>query len=99
MYGQLTTVDFDSADQREDALKLISGMVQRVRALRGFQAAYYLDVDALRVIVITIFDSEADLMTIEHEDAAVRQQAQAIGAKFVGTERYPVVAFATTGAP
>ena len=67
--------------------------------MRGFQAAYYLDVDDLRIIVVTIFDSEADLDAIRHEDESLRRDARAIGVRFLHTSKYPVMAFALTGAP
>jgi len=99
MHGQLTTVEFESAKQRDEALGLIGGTMQRVRSMRGFQAAYYLDVNALRIIVVTIFDSEEDLEAIQLEDDALKDRVQEIGVKYLGTDRYPVIAFAEAGAP
>ena len=61
MYGQFTTVEFGTTAQREEALKLLMAAVQRIRVMKGFQAAYYLVVDELHIIVVTIFDTEEDL--------------------------------------
>jgi heme-degrading monooxygenase HmoA len=99
MYGRLTTIEFDSPAQRREALKLLTETNQRVRAMQGFQAAYYLDVDELHVIVVTIFTSREELDAIEHEDESLRRRARDIGVKFPRTEQYEVVAFATTDAP
>jgi hypothetical protein len=99
VYGQLTRIEFASAAQREAALKLISANVERIRALRGFEAAYYLDVDALRITVVTMFDSREDLEGIHLEDERLQREARELGVKFLGTDRYPVVAFATSDAP
>jgi heme-degrading monooxygenase HmoA len=99
MYGHPTTVEFRNAAQREDALKLLSAAVQRIRTMRGFQAAYYLDVDELRIIMVAIFDSEEDLAAIQQEDETLRTRAREIGVKFPRTEQYRVMAFATSGAP
>jgi heme-degrading monooxygenase HmoA len=99
MYGRLTTIEFDSPGQRQDALTLLTDTIQEVRAMEGFQAAYYLDVDELHIIVVTIFDSQEELEAIEREDETLRLRARKIGVKFPRTEQYPVVAFATTGSP
>jgi len=99
MYGQLTTVEFESTKQRKEALVLLSESVQRIRVLPGFQAAYYLDVDELQIVVVAIFDSERDLDAIQEDDEELRARAAQIGVRFPRTDRYPVVAFATSGAP
>jgi heme-degrading monooxygenase HmoA len=99
MYGRLTTVEFVSPTQRHEALELVTETIQRIRAMKGFQAAYYLDVDELHIIVVTIFDSEEELRAINHEDEALRLRAHGIGVRFPHTEQYPIVAFATTGSP
>jgi hypothetical protein len=99
MYGQLTTVEFGTAAQREEALKLLSAAVQRIRVMRGFEAAYYLVVDELRIIIVTIFETEDNLDAIQGELAAARGQAHEIGAEFTRTEKYRVMAFAAGGAP
>ena len=99
MYGRLTTVEFDSVAQRHEALGLLTDSIERIRSMQGFQAAYYLDVDDLRIIVVTIFDNAEELDAIRHEDEALRLRASGIGARFPRTEQYRVVAFATTGSP
>jgi hypothetical protein len=99
MYGRLTTIEFDSPPQRREALTLLTDTIQRIRAMTGFQAAYYFDVDELHIIVVTIFDSQEELEAIKHEDESLRLRARGIGVKFPRTEQYQVVAFATTGSP
>jgi len=99
MYGRFTTVEFGSASQRHDALGFIGDTVQVLRSMPGFEAAYYLDVDELRIVVVTIFDSEEALQAIDHEDEALRGRARSIGVTFPRTDQYPVMAFAVSGAP
>ena len=99
MYGQFTTVEFGTTAQREEALKLLMAAVQRIRVMKGFQAAYYLVVDELQIIVVTIFDTEEDLEAIQEELETVRGRARDIGGEFTKTDKYRVMAFATSGAP
>jgi heme-degrading monooxygenase HmoA len=99
MYGRLTTIEFDSPAQRREALTLLTDTIQSIRRMEGFQAAYYLDVDELHIIVVTIFDSQEELEAIERQDESLRLRAREIGVRFPRTDQYEVVAFAMTGSP
>jgi heme-degrading monooxygenase HmoA len=96
VYAQLTTVEFDTAGQRNEALKLMSAAVQLVRAMRGFEAAYYLDVDELHIVAVLMFDSEEDLhQATGAEYEALQKLAREKGAKTTHTDEHRVMAFAT----
>ena len=96
MHARLTTVEFDTADHRTEGLRLLSAAVQVMRAAQGFEAAYYLDVDELRIVSVVMFDSEPDLRrAIGPEYEALQARARAHGAKFTRTEEHRVVAFAS----
>ncbi len=96
MHARLTTVEFDTAGHRREVLALLSAAVQVVRAMQGFEAAYYLDVDDLHIISVLMFDSEVDfLRAIGPEYEALQKRARENGAKFTRTDEYRVMAFAT----
>jgi hypothetical protein len=62
VHARLTTVEFDTAGHRKEALKLMSAAVQAIRAVQGFEAACYLDVDERHIVSVLTFDSEEDLL-------------------------------------
>ena len=96
MHARLTTVEFDTAGHRREALEMLSAAVQVVRAMQGFEAAYYLDVDDLHIISVLMFDSEEDfLRATGPEYEALQKRALENGAKFTRTDEYRVMAFAT----
>jgi heme-degrading monooxygenase HmoA len=96
VHARLTTVEFDTADHRREALKQMSAAVQVVRAMRGFEAAYYLDVDELHIVSVLMFDSEEDfLQATGSEYEALQKRAREKGAKYTRTDEYRVMAFAT----
>jgi hypothetical protein len=96
VHARLTTVEFDTADHRREAVKLMSAAVQAIRAMQGFEAAYYLDVDELHIVSVLMFDSEEDLLhATGPEYEALQQRARATGATFTRTDGYRVMAFAT----
>jgi hypothetical protein len=99
VHARLTTVEFDTADHREEALELLSDAVQVTRAMQGFEAAYYLDVDELHIVSVLMFDTEEDLLQASGpEYGALQQRALEHGAKFTHTDEYRVMAFATNTA-
>lgn len=96
MHARLTTVEFDTAGHRREALKLLSAAVQVMRATQGFEAAYYLDVDELRIVSVVMFDSEQDLLRATGpEYEALQERAREQGAKFTRTDEHRVMAFAS----
>ena len=96
MHARLTTVEFDTAGHRTEALKLMSAAVQVMRAMQGFEAAYYLDVDELHIVSVLMFDSEENLLQASGpEYGALQKRALEKGAKFTRTDEYRVMAFAT----
>jgi len=96
VHARLTTVEFDTARDRSDALKLLSEAVQVARAMQGFEAAYYLDIDELHIVAVLMFDTEADCdRAIGPEYEALEARAQEKGARFTHVEQHRVVAFAT----
>jgi len=96
VHARLTTVEFDSAGHRKEALELLSAAVQVMRASQGFEAAYYLDVDELRIVSVVMFDSEADLLRAHGpEYEALQERTREKGARFTRIDEYRVVAFAT----
>jgi hypothetical protein len=96
LHARLTTVEFDTAGDRNEALKLLSAAVQVMRAMQGFEAAYYLDVDELHIVSVLMFDSEADLhQATGPAYEALQKRARETGAKFTSTDEHRVMAFAT----
>ena len=74
MHVRLTTVEFDTAGHRREAVQRMSAAVQAIRAMQGFEAAYYLDVDDLHIISVLMFDSEEDLLHATGPEYEARQQ-------------------------
>jgi hypothetical protein len=95
MYARLTTVEFDNAAHRTAALKLMSDQIERIRAMRGFEAAYFLDVDELRIISVVVFVTLKELQEIRDEDEALRESLAQIGVTFPHTQECRVMAFAS----
>ena len=96
VHVRLTTVEFDTAGHRREAVQQMSAAVQAIRAMQGFEAAYYLDVDDLHIISVLMFDTEEDLLHATGPGyEAMQQRARDAGAKFTRTDQYRVMAFAT----
>ena len=95
MYAQLTTVEFDSAAHRTAALKLMSEEIHRFRAMRGFEAAYFIDVDELRILSVVMFVTVEQLHEIRDEHEALRERLGEIGVTFPHTQDCRVMAFAS----
>ena len=95
MYARVTTVEFETAADRVAALKLMSDEVERIRGMHGFHAAYFLDVDELRIVSIVMFVTEPQLQRIRDEDEAVRDRLGGAGVTFSDAEECRVMAFAS----
>ena len=95
MYARLTTVEPDTAANPAAALKLMSDEIERLRAMRGFEAAYFLDVDDIRILSVVMFVTAEELQVIRDEtDERLHERFSEIGVASPHTQECRVMAFA-----